>query len=328
MEFIPSVIGCALLIITWLITRLRRVHRILRFILAVLPAVVGIILMVVGFVAIWYYHRPLPAETQVELFQGITYIRDVRSTPRPLVIHVISIDLKAPGIGFLVTPGEPTDGRQLPARTTSQFLEKYDAQLAINIGYFEPWHSDAPWDYYPHVGDPVDVRGYASSRGEVYSTTYPMYPRLFISRDNKVSFNTPMGEIYNAFAGNPIFIRGGKIQHGANEGHFIEVHPRTAVALNKDGDTLLLFVVDGRQPNYSEGVKVAELGEIALEYGAYTALNVDGGGSSTMIIADENGHSIQLNSPIDNRIPGRERPIANHLGVFALPVDNPLAKRP
>jgi exopolysaccharide biosynthesis protein len=41
------------------------------------------------------------------------------------------------------------------------------------------------------------------------------------------------------------------------------------------------LIVDGRQPNYSEGVTLPELAQIAIDYGAYTALNLHGGGSST-----------------------------------------------
>ena len=80
---------------------------------------------------------------------------------------------------------------------------------------------------------------------------------------------------------------------------------------------MIVIAVDGRQPNYSEGVNLAELAEIAIEYGAYTALNLDGGGSTTLVIEGESGRPELLNSPIDNRIPGRERPVENHLGIYA-----------
>ena len=80
---------------------------------------------------------------------------------------------------------------------------------------------------------------------------------------------------------------------------------------------MLLVVVDGRQPNYSEGVTLVELTEIVAGYGGDTALNLDGGGSTALIARGRTGQPIQLNSPIDNRIPGRERPVANHLGIYA-----------
>ena len=83
----------------------------------------------------------------------------------------------------------------------------------------------------------------------------------------------------------------------------------------------MLFLIDGRQPSYSEGATLAELAQIILEYGGYNAVNLDGGGSSTLVIQNENGEPEVLNSPIHTRIPGRERPIANHLGIFASPIE-------
>ena len=74
--------------------------------------------------------QPEPEKRQ--LFQGITYERIVRQDPRPMVIHVVTIDLKANGIKTLVTQGDPHQTRPLSAKTTSQFLEYNNLQLAIN----------------------------------------------------------------------------------------------------------------------------------------------------------------------------------------------------
>jgi exopolysaccharide biosynthesis protein len=57
------------------------------------------------------------------------------------------------------------------------------------------------------------------------------------------------------------------------------------------------------------------MAQIMRALGAFNAMALDGGGSSTMVV-EENGQPIILNSPIDNYIPGRERPIANHLGIY------------
>src|SRR4051794_28051888 len=61
-------------------------------------------------------------------------------------------------------------------------------------------------------------------------------------------------------------------------------HPHTAVALDRASNTLMLFLVDGRQPNYSEGVNIPELAAIILSHGGYNALNLDGGGSVALAI--------------------------------------------
>ncbi len=102
---------------------------------------------------------------------------------------------------------------------------------------------------------------------------------------------------------------------GPNE-YYAEAQPRTAVGLSTDRRVLLLFVVDGRQLNYSEGVTLPELAQIAIEYGADEAFNLDGGGSSTLIIEDQQGRQQVLNSPIHASVPGVERPVGNHLGVW------------
>jgi exopolysaccharide biosynthesis protein len=73
--------------------------------------------------------------------------------------------------------------------------------------------------------------------------------------------------------------------------------------------------VDGRQPFYSEGATFAELADLLIDFGAHYAMSLDGGGSSTLVIEGEDGLPEILNSPIDSYIPGRERPVANHLGI-------------
>ena len=269
--------------------------------------------------------RIQPHSTRRALFQGITYIRDVRQTPRPLVIHVATIDLDAPGIGFVATPGSPGQERPLRARKTTQFLSEFSTQVAINADFFFPWYSHSPLSYYPHVGDPVTVEALAASRGVVYKV-YPkkdiIYPTLFLSRDNRAFFGThllPHPPIYNAISGDRMLLVNGVPNRGAPS-YEIEKQPRTAVGLDRTNRKMILMVVDGRQPNYSEGVTSVELTELMRQYGAYNVMNLDGGGSSTLVVEDKAHRPQVLSCPIDCHIPDRERPVANHLGIFARPL--------
>ena len=91
--------------------------------------------------------------------------------------------------------------------------------------------------------------------------------------------------------------------------------PRTAIGISGEGNKLVIVVVDGRQPLYSQGATMSELAEIMLFYGADTAMNLDGGGSSTLVAEKGLGVKV-LNSPIDRNIPGRERAVGNHLGII------------
>ena len=94
--------------------------------------------------------------------------------------------------------------------------------------------------------------------------------------------------------------------------------PRTAIGLSADRRRAWIVVVDGRQKGYSMGADNATLVTLFRELGADDAMSFDGGGSSTLAMADGTG-AIVLNRPIHTGIPGRERPVANALLVFARP---------
>ena len=77
------------------------------------------------------------------------------------------------------------------------------------------------------------------------------------------------------------------VENGENRGGTAQVapaqrHPRTAAGVSRDGRTLLLLVVDGRQPGWSIGATLPELAQMMIEAGAWNAVNLDGGGSSAM----------------------------------------------
>lgn len=102
--------------------------RLLRIGLCVIIA----LLLVLAALWFWYTHRPLPDPVQQVLFEGVTFVRDVRSEPRPLIIYVVTVELDVPGIAFLVTPGNPTQDQPLQARKTSQFLAEFGVHVAVN----------------------------------------------------------------------------------------------------------------------------------------------------------------------------------------------------
>lgn len=266
----------------------------------------------------WYTHRTQPPPLAQDLFKGIHYTREIRQSPRPMVIHTVTIDLHAPGLRFLVTPPKPTAGCEVSAMKTSDFLKRYKLQLAINANYFYPFRSESPFDYFPHTGDGVNVCGFAASQGNVYSNKPWQGGTLYISKDNQASFETPIGPVYNAISGGGYIVRNGAVQPPpliADEKD--QPYPRTALALSKDNRQMFLFVIDGKQPGYSMGATLTELGKIVQEHGAYNAIRLDEGGSSALAMDDGNGKARMINLPINNRIPYRERVVANHLGIFA-----------
>lgn len=263
----------------------------------------------------------LPAPAARELYPGITYTRMVRFSPRPMVVHIVKVNLREDGIELLVTPGDPDADLPLTARTTTEFVEDFGLQVAINGDGFSPWHSYGILDYYPHSGERVAPLGYATSQGDVYATDTGSGPTLYLAKNNRARFNLPDGRIYNAISGTIMLVDDGDKATDLDSASVSarRAQPRTAVALDERRRTLYLIVVDGRQPFYSHGATLEELAEIILEAGGHDAMNLDGGGSSTLAWMEPSGAASTLNSPIHQRIPGRQRPVGNHLGVFFLP---------
>ncbi|NBM18049.1 phosphodiester glycosidase family protein, partial [Streptomyces sp. GC420] len=89
--------------------------------------------------------------------------------------------------------------------------------------------------------------------------------------------------------------------------------PRTAVGFSADGTRMHILTVDGRQAD-SGGVTLTELGLMMRQAGAHNALNLDGGGSSTLLAREPGSDALQVeNSPSD----GSERTVPNGLALTA-----------
>jgi hypothetical protein len=287
----------------------------------VLLGILILLVLSVGGYSLYNRGRPAPVPMKEKLYNGITYRRIVHVIPRPMVIHVLTVDTKAADVSFMVTPPDTDSDQPLKARTTSQFLEEFNVQIAVNGDGFSPWWSNSPADYYPHVGDPITPLGFSASNGNVYwkgenIEDVGVEPTLYMSRRNALSFNNRPGNVYNAISGDRMLVEKGDIVEGLDDE---ELDPRTAIGINRNGRYLYVVVVDGRQPFYSNGATFQELAEIFKAQGAYFAMAMDGGGSSTLVVEGKDGSPKIMNSPIDNYIPGRERPVGNHLGIIVNP---------
>jgi hypothetical protein len=110
-----------------------------------------------------------------------------------------------------------------------------------------------------------------------------------------------------AISGESILLRDGAI--AVRDDRFL--HPRTAVGIDRDTGEILLLVIDGRQP-HSRGYTMVELARMMKRLGAEAALNLDGGGSTTMAGRDRKGDVRVLNKPSD----GEQRYVADGIAVL------------
>jgi len=87
------------------------------------------------------------------------------------------------------------------------------------------------------------------------------------------------------------------------------VHPRTAVGVGPDGSELFVLALDGRA-HVGRGMSLPEVAQLLLDMGATDAVNLDGGGSTTMVARTAGAAAPQvMNTPSD----GEERPVPNAL---------------
>lgn len=121
-----------------------------------------------------------------------------------------------------------------------------------------------------------------------------------------ITLSDGWGDVQVAIGGTGPLIKDGVVQNGVGPAG---IHPRTAIGTKADG-SIVMFEIDGRQPGLSEGVETEELAAILADLGVVQAMNLDGGGSSTMVakLPGETAFRV-MNSPSD----GGERKTGNGL---------------
>jgi hypothetical protein len=106
----------------------------------------------------------------------------------------------------------------------------------------------------------------------------------------EVMFGWSLGwpDVFDTVGGNPTLIEKNVVQRQSiyGGGSFVSSrHPRTAVAYNRRSGRLFFVTVDGRRPRYSRGMTLGQLTRfLRSRLGATDALNLDGGGSTTMVV--------------------------------------------
>lgn len=264
--------------------------------------------------------RGQETRTVTQPFIGVTLTRIETTVPRTLSMNLVEIDLAVPGIGFAVTPSNGGAVGDTIGLTTRQFLVQQGVQLAVNGGFSAGVS-----------GSNFNVEGLAARQGVVYSEFQEFRTfALNISPDNVATIlrasgtsgtaHTPTTTLYNVLPGEGRLLRNGSlIQYDGDTNQ-----PRTGVGLGADETKLYFMTVDGRNSGHSLGVTRPELADFMRLNGVYNAFNLDGGGSTTLIVADPQPRVV--NVPVGvNDVPGTERVVGSNFGVYALPMPVPAA---
>ncbi|MCL2404113.1 MAG: phosphodiester glycosidase family protein [Defluviitaleaceae bacterium] len=129
--------------------------------------------------------------------------------------------------------------------------------------------------------------------------------RLYVGNSLGIDFS----RIQTAIGGGGMILSGGETVYGRGVSPNAR-HPRSAIGVTRDGNSMILMVADGR--SHSIGATHNEMADLLRRFGAWDAMHFDGGGSSTMVRRDATGSYTVENTPSD----GAQRRIINALGVF------------
>jgi len=219
---------------------------------------------------------------------GVTY-RAIQSASEPWMIHLLEVDVSRCEVGFEVMGLEPLGSDRLTVP---------DLARAAGFGVVAAVNGDFYTEENLSLG--VEARG-GLVRGR---TSRPVFawrpgedPRLsqvawegdsLRIGDWSVIRGEPDGRT-ELLAGFPALLSGGAwvgdLEQAERPGFAAARHPRTAVGWDPERRRLWVVVADGRREGLAEGMTLPELANLFLALGATEALNLDGGGSSTMMVA-------------------------------------------
>ena len=242
--------------------------------------------------------------------------------PRLMKINIIRIDLKTPGLDFTTTDRDKHWGKEMPDRKgyiirtkrqrTRDFMKEARAKgmnmiLAVNAAPWGPWEKPFTHKY-------ANPSGVNILNGVVISDHEGKGPVFVIYKDGTPAIERRLNvedypNIKIAVSGFSIVAKDGKSTFKDKS-----LAPRTAYGISADKRYMYILCVDGRQKQWSMGMTCQEAGEWLMAAGASDAINMDGGGSTTLVYWDEKEN--KLVSLCRHTLGGYERYVASSIGII------------
>jgi len=288
------------------------------------------------------------AQTIQRPFAGVSLTERTESTPRSLRMHIVQVDLATPGIRFKLTP--PGGAMETVRRTTLGFLNQEHAQVAINTHFFLPFPSESPDAMLIGL---AASEGHVYSAFESPVQSYAIVadaPAINIDSMNRVSIvhrNPAFADgshvlesvpLWNAVSGSAQIVTegvktipaykdpqhpagllapGGTASYDNVRSWYDALNARTAIGITRGNRTLVLFIVD--RAGGSLGMTVGEVADLLIrDYSVSNALNLDGGGSTTLAMENPATHRGELLNVSDDNPAGRS--VGSNLAIFANPI--------
>jgi len=247
-----------------------------------------------------------PAQDAIWVSSEYPGLKFLKAMDDSLPVGGAAAALDVGSIRVILTGADKSGRGETRSALTSDFVRKQNVQLAVNGSPF------SRVDILNRSGRPMDIIGVQINEGVSVSPPVKSLDALYILKDGSIEMGSQSRipeKTRSALGGFHLLLRNGVIL-GEKDGR----NPRTAVGISSDGKTLYLAVFDGRQKNRA-GLTTEEAALWMKWLGSSTALNLDGGGSTVMVLKDTKGFVHVLNSPVHRGRPGLERVVANHLGI-------------
>ena len=248
------------------------------------------------------YIQSVEKDSSYVFRDGIEII-DTRFTycTKPTRMIIAKIDLNKVTLATCTAYNENKQTKLQPIAEQAMDAEKAGKKVLVGInGDYFGWSGVDYISQNVFYKDGIVINDHAASgfngivsvqkNGSVRITSMPEFQQL-------------KSEVTHAIGGWQRMVEKGKIGTFAADQNSMEFHPRTFVGISKDNMTFYMFVLDGRQPEYSNGMRVSDMGLVCLGAGCYEAVNLDGGGSSTFVCRNEENGALSfkiLNIPSDN----------------------------
>lgn len=187
---------------------------------------------------------------------------------------------------------------------TANYVEHYNAVVGVNADFYN-MTTGAPSGALVMEG--VEYHGVAS---ENFFAILKDGTAMIGSSSDYAAYKD---QIQEAVGGSVYLVKDGKSVVTSAADYYNSRHSRTCVGITAEGKVVLM-VLDGRQEPFSAGGSAEELAQIMLDAGCVTAINLDGGGSTTFVAKQEGSNTLTVvNRPSD----GYERSVSSSLMVVS-----------
>jgi len=285
--------------------------------------------------------EPIDWKKCPQVLPGVRLCKLALTEPRLMKVNIIRVDLTLPGLRFAGTPRARNWGMEMPdfpggvirtfRETTADFMKMcrmpvqaggygVNMFLAVNSVPWTPWTTPFTHKY-------ADPLGVMISNGVVVDEEQKNCGAHFVVwKDGTVAIEPSVPadkfqDIWLCAGGFAVLLDDGQ---PVNQGDK-SIHPRMVYGISQDKHWLYLMTIDGRQKEWSIGANNEEMTKLMQDAGAWDAINMDGGGSTTMCLWDyQKNEAVMLNHHSGNS----KRNVGGNIGLYIDPIAAKMTSTP